>query len=182
MSKDWEYAPLEFLVSNRNSFDRTYGYVMFTSIKSLYRLKTNDSKTFYVGNQTQKEMVMPKGEKSMGIIIAYKNDQAFIDTIDFKTNNDSLLKFNLVEKSTREIKSILAQFDNVTQENSILEELKYLDEIYIEELRQDKLLREEYVMSQLWSVSSAIDTSYMQYDKTYAIDMLVERCLNNFKK
>ncbi len=182
MSKDWEYAPLEFLVSNRNSFDRTYGYVMFTSIKSLYRLKTNDSKTFYVGNQTQKEMVMPKGEKSMGIIIAYKNDQAFIDAIDFKTNNDSLLKFNLVEKSTREIKRILAQFDNVTQENSILEDLKYLDEIYIEELRQDKLLREEYVMSQLWSVSRAIDTSYMQYDKTYAIDMLVERCLNNFKK
>lgn len=180
--KNWEYSPLEFLVTNENTFDRAYGYVMYTSIKSLYRLKTNDSKTFYVGNETQREMIMPKDEKAIGILIAYKNDQPFLDVINFQTNTDSLLKFNLQEYPEREIKKTLAQFETSKQENSILDDLKYLDEIYLEEIRQDQLLRENYVMGQLWSVSSAIDTSYIEFDKTYAIDMLVEKCLNNFKK
>jgi hypothetical protein len=179
--KNWEYSPLEFLVTNENTFDRAYGYVMYTSIKSLYRLKTNDSKTFYVGNETQREMIMPKDEKAIGILIAYKNNQAFLDIIDFETNSESLLKFNLQEYSEQEIKKTLAQFETSTQENSILEDLKYLDEIYLEEIRQDKLLRENYVMGQLWSVSNAIDTSYMEFDKTYGIDLLIETCLNNVR-
>ncbi|WP_282051142.1 hypothetical protein [Maribacter aquivivus] len=180
--KNWEYSPLDFLVTNENTFDRAYGYVLYTSIKSLYRLKTNDSKTFYVGYETQREMIMPKDEKAIGILLAYKNDQTFLDVINFQTNTDSILKFDLQEYPEREIKKTLAQFETSKQENSILEDLKYLDEIYLEEIRQDKLLREEYVMRQLWSVSRANDTTYIQYDKTYGIEMLVERCLNNFKK
>lgn len=181
MSKDWEYSPLEFLVTNENTFDRVYGYVMYTSIKSLYRLKTNDSKTFYVGNETQREMIMPKDEKAIGILIAYKNDQTFLAVINFQTNTESLLKSNLQEYSEREIKKTLAQFETSKKENSILEDLEYLDEIYLEEIRQNKLLREQYVMSQLWSVSRAIDTSYMEFDKTYGIDLLIETCLNNVR-
>ena len=179
--KNWEYSPLDFLVTNENTFDRAYGYVLYTSIKSLYRLKTNDSKTFYVGNETQREMIMPKDEKAIGILLAYKNDQTFLDVINFQTNTDSLLKFDLQEYPEREIKKTLAQFETSKQENSILEDLKYLDEIYLEEIRQDKLLRENYVMGQLRSVSSAIDTSYMEFDQKYGIDMLIERCLNNVK-
>lgn len=181
MSKDWEYSPLEFLVTNENTFDRVYGYVMYTSKKSLYRLKTNDSKTFYVGNETQREMIMPKDEKAIGILIAYKNDQTFLAVINFQTNTESLLKSNLQEYSEREIKKTLAQFETSKKENSILEDLEYLDEIYLEEIRQNKLLREQYVMSQLWSVSRAIDTSYMEFDKTYGIDLLIETCLNNVR-
>ncbi|MDF4204806.1 hypothetical protein PXD56_17695 [Maribacter sp. SA7] len=179
--KNWEYSPLDFLVTNENTFDRAYGYVMYTSIKSLYRLKTNDSKTFYVGNQTQREMIMPKDEKAIGILLAYKNNQTFLDVINFQTNTDGLLKFDLQEYPEREIKKTLAQFETSKQENSILEDLKYLDEIYLEEIRQEKLLREEYVMHQLWSVSRANDTSYMEFDKTYAIDLLIETCLNNVR-
>ncbi|CAG2533336.1 hypothetical protein MAR621_03459 [Maribacter dokdonensis] len=181
MSKDWEYSPLEFLVTNENTFDKVYGYVMYTSIKSLYRLKTNDSKTFYVGNETQREMIMPKDEKAIGLLIAYKNDQTFLTVINFQTNTESLLKSNLQEYSEREIKKTLAQFETSKKENSILEDLEYLDEIYLEEIRQNKLLREQYVMSQLWSVSRAIDTSYMEFDKTYGIDLLIETCLNNVR-
>ncbi|KSA11936.1 hypothetical protein [Maribacter dokdonensis] len=181
MSKDWEYSPLEFLVTNENTFDKVYGYVMYTSIKSLYRLKTNDSKTFYVGNETQREMIMPKDEKAIGLLIAYKNDQTFLAVINFQTNTESLLKSNLQEYSEREIKKTLAQFETSKKENSILEDLEYLDEIYLEEIRQNKLLREQYAMSQLWSVSRAIDTSYMEFDKTYGIDLLIETCLNNVR-
>ena len=181
MSKDWEYSPLEFLVTNENSFDRVYGYVMYTSIKSLYRLKTNDSKTFYVGNETQREMIMPKDEKAIGLLIAYKNDQTFLAVINFQTNTESLLKSNLQEYSEREIKKTLAQFETSKKENSIVEDLEYLDEIYLEKIRQNKLLREQYVMSQLWSVSRAIDTSYLEFDKTYGIDLLIETCLNNVR-
>jgi len=181
MSKDWEYSPLEFLVTNENTFDRVYGYVMYTSIKSLYRLKTNDSKTFYVGNETQREMIMPKDEKAIGLLIAYKNNQTFLAVINFQTNTESLLKSNLQEYSEREIKKTLAQFETSKKENSILEDLEYLDEIYLEEIRQNKLLSEQYVMSQLWSVSRAIDTSYMKFDKTYNIDLLIETCLNNVR-
>lgn len=181
MSKDWEYSPLEFLVTNENTFDRVYGYVMYTSIKSLYRLKTNDSKTFYVGNETQREMIMPKDEKAIGLLIAYKNDQTFLAVINFQTNTESLLKSNLQEYSEREIKKTLAQFETSKKENSIVEDLEYLDEIYLEKIRQNKLLREQYVMSQLWSVSRAIDTSYLEFDKTYGIDLLIETCLNNVR-
>ncbi|TDT37971.1 hypothetical protein CLV90_3805 [Maribacter spongiicola] len=179
--KNWEYSPLDFLVTNENTFDRAYGYVMYTSIKSLYRLKTNDSKTFYVGNETQREMIMPKDEKAIGILLAYKNDQTFLDVINFQTNTDAILKFDLQEYPEREIKKTLAQFETSKQENSILEDLKYLDAIYLEEIRQDKLLRENYVMGQLRSVSRANDTSYMEFDKTYAIDLLIETCLNNVR-
>lgn len=179
--KNWEYSSLEFLISNKNTFDRAYAYIMFTSTKSLYRLNTNDSKTFYVGNETQREMIMPKNEKAIGIVLAYKENKAFLDTIKFHTITDSLLKFNLQEHSEKEIKKTLTQFENLPQENSILEDLKYLDKIYVEEIRQNKKLRENYIMGQLKRISTPIDTSYMEYNKRYAIDMLIEKCTNRIK-
>jgi hypothetical protein len=91
------------------------------------------------------------------------------------------LKFKLNKTSKREIKNTLSHWESDTRVNSILEDLRYVDEIYLEEIRQDKLLRKEYVMRQLWSVSNAIDSSYMQFNKAYAIDMLVETCHNNVK-
>jgi hypothetical protein len=181
LPKNWEYSPLEFSILNKNTFDRAYGYVIYTSIKSLYRLNTNNSKTFYVGNEAQREMIMPKNEKAIGIVIAYKENKAFLDIIEFQTNTDSLLKFNLKEYSKQEIKKSLSQFENLPQENSILEDLKYLDKIYLEELRQDKKLREIYVMDQLRRVSTPIDTSYMEFNQKYAIDLLTETCNNKVK-
>jgi hypothetical protein len=50
LPKDWNEQPLEITVSNGKQFDRVYTYIVYTSIKSLYRLNTNDNIQFYVGN------------------------------------------------------------------------------------------------------------------------------------
>jgi hypothetical protein len=60
LTKDWYSESLEINIENGKQFDRVYTYVVYTSIKSLYRLNTSDNENFYVGNEEDKKMLMPK--------------------------------------------------------------------------------------------------------------------------
>lgn len=179
--KDWDYSPLEFIVSNTDTFDRVYAYVIYTSMKSLYRLNSADSKTFYVGNENRREMIMPKAEKAVGFVIGYQNEQVFSELIELETNAQSELKFELKKTSDKEIKESLMQFENCQTENSILEDLRYVDDVFMEKIRQDKWEHERIVMALLREVSSPVDSSFMRYNRTYQIDMPIDTCLNRVK-
>lgn len=179
--KDWDYSPLEFIVSNTDTFDRIYAYVIYTSMKSLYRLNSADSKTFYVGNENRKEMIMPKAEKAIGFVVGYQNEQVFSELIEFETNAQSELKFELKKTSDKEIKKSLTRFENYQTENSILEDLRYVDDVFMEKIRQDKWEHERMVMALLREVSSPVDSSFMRYNRIYQIDMPIDTCLNKVK-
>jgi hypothetical protein len=179
--KDWEYAPLEFVVTNSEAFDRAFGYVIYSSMKSLYRLNSEDSKTFYVGNQGQREMIMPKREKAVGVVIGYQQEQAFLAINPFETNSTSEIKFELQKTSDEEIKKALLEFESYETENSILEDLRYVDKLVMESIRQDKREHELIVMSMLKQLSSPTDSSYMHFSQEYGIDMPVDTCVNKVK-
>ncbi|MFK7811494.1 MAG: hypothetical protein AB8B59_03315, partial [Maribacter sp.] len=179
--KDWDYAPLEFVVTNTDKFDRVYGYVLYTSIKSLYSLNSTDSKTFYVGNENQREMIMPKKEKAVAVVIGYQGQQAFSEIIEFETNLKSELKFDLKKTSDEAIKKALLRFESYKKENSILEDLRYVDQLFMEKIRQDKKEHEDIVMALLKGVSSPVDSSYMYFNRAFQIDMPVDTCLNKIR-
>lgn len=179
--KDWEYSPLEFIVTNNDILDRAYGYVIYTSTKSLYRLNSKDSKTFYVGNENRREMIMPKTERAVGIVIGYQNKQAFSEIIEFETNSQSELKFELKKTSNEEIKKDLSRFESYKAENSILEDLRYVDEIFMEKIRQDKREHENIVMALLRKASSPVDSIFLRFDRYYQIDMPIDTCLNKVR-
>ena len=179
--KNWEYRPLEFIVTNNESFNRVYGYVIYTSIKSLYRLNTKDSKTFYVGRENQREMIMPKNEKAIGIVVAYRKDQPFFKVTEFQTNDQTELRFNLQKTTKKDIKRALSKFNTGQSENSILEDLRYMDKIHLEEIRQDKLDHERFVMGQLKRAASPTDSIFLRFNRAFQIDMPIDTCLNKVR-
>ena len=139
LPKDWDEQPLEIIVNNGKQFDRVYTYVIYTSIKSLYRLNTRDNERFYVGNEAIGEELFIKNcsschrqdnRKLVGPGLAYSttkyskqwlikwtlNSQALIKSGDkdaikiYNDHNKSVQpSFNLSEK---EVLAIYNYIDN----------------------------------------------------------------------
>ncbi|QNR23480.1 hypothetical protein [Croceimicrobium hydrocarbonivorans] len=149
--KNWFPKKLELIVDNSESFDRIYSYVVYTSIKSIYRMNSIDSKTFFVGNKEDREMYMPQKSSARIISIAYIGEESYLGITEFETEVDNLLNLNLIVASKSEIEETLLEFDDYKQENSIEEDLKYMDFFYKENKRLAKLRSENKLMSALWA-------------------------------
>ena len=177
--KSWEYQPFEIVISDSINYDRAYAYVVYESMKSLYRLNSNDKKTFYVGNEQQREMITPKNSDAKAIIIAYIDNQMFVNAKNYKTSTIKELRIDsLLQVSEAEFKSELAKYEDFLPENSVLKDLEYSEKIYEEERRQDKLLQERFVMWQLEKVAFPSDSTFMRFSQEFYIDIPVDSCVN----
>ncbi len=154
LPKDWGNAPLEIIVENGKQFDRVYTYVIYSSIKSLYRLNTTDNENFYVGNDIDKEMLMPKQKYGAAIAIGYKGDVPSIATKNFET--ESTPKFNLVlaPSTPDEVKEILRRYEEYSKENKIDYDLRVMEKMYIEKQRQKELIKESEYIKRLWHIAN----------------------------
>ena len=94
IAKDWKPQRLEMIVQNGMNYDRVHTYVVYTSIKSLYRLNSSDKELFFVGNNEQKEMLMPKKSLAIAVSIAYKNDIPYLALKEFETDSEFQIKLN----------------------------------------------------------------------------------------
>lgn len=139
--KDWGPKKLEVLVENGSEFDRVHTYVVYSSIKSLYRLNSFDKENFYVGNDVEREMLVPKKKQATIISVAYKGKNIFIGTEDFITDNSSLV-VSLNPSSQKGLSEMLNRYDNYAAENSIEVDLKYM-EVYQNERKRQRRLQEE---------------------------------------
>ena len=145
LPKTWSSQPLEILVENGKSFDRTYTYVIYSSIKSLYRLNTDDNRAFYVGNDAEKKMLMPKKESATSIAIGYKGDNVSLAVKTFETGSNPQFSMTLKPSSLDKIQAATQQFNSYSKENSIQTDLDFMKKMYAQEQRQS-VLKDEYTM------------------------------------
>lgn len=143
--KTWDEQPLEVAVNNGKSFDRVYTYVIYESIKSLYRLNTDDNEQFYVGNNQDKMMLMPKKERAIVIAIGYKSDMPSLAIQEFETGSKPKITVNLSSSDSEKVKQAINQYEKYSTENKISEDLKYMAAFYKDQQRQ-KVQEEEYTL------------------------------------
>jgi hypothetical protein len=150
--KTWGPQPLEITVKNGDSFDRVHTYVVYTSIKSLYRLNTSDNKLFYVGNNEDREMIMPIRANSVAIAIGYNKKNPYLAIKEFVTGDPKLALF-LKPTSALGIKIAIRPYEKYKAENRISKDLLFMENLFKEEQRQKALIREGEFMDALWKVA-----------------------------
>lgn len=131
--KKWDEQPLEVTVANSKQLDRVYTYVIYASIKSLYRLNTQNNEVYYVGNEQDRKMIMPKYQQGFIICIGYKGDTPWLATKEFTTGSEPKMTINLTASTPKEVKRTLAEFEKYATENRISEDLKFMAKFYKEE-------------------------------------------------
>ena len=151
--KTWGREELEVEVVDGKQYDQVYTYVIYTSIKSLYRLNTKNNEQFYVGNETDKNMLMPKKEKAVLVTIAYKGKDPFTGVKEFTTGVDFNVKVNLNATTIAKFKEVLKPYDQYLKKNKIEEDLIYMDFFYKEKKRQEKLKKESAFLNSLYLVA-----------------------------
>ena len=153
LPKDWNEQPLEITVSNGKQFDRVYTYIVYTSIKSLYRLNANDNIQFYVGNDEKKQMLMPKKEIGVAIGIGYKDEKPSLSVKEFETGSEPKFSLTLSPSSLDKVKEAIRPYEKNTKENMISIDLAFMAKFYKEEMRQKELKKENEFIMQLWDIA-----------------------------
>ncbi len=143
LPKNWDAQPLEVTVSNGLQLDRVYTYVVYASIKSLYHLNANSNQSFYVGNQQDREILMPKKEQGFIIGIGYKGETPWLATKEFITGSEPKMTINLSVSTPKDVKLAIAQFEKYKKENRISEDLKYMEKLYKNQ-QKNKVNEREY--------------------------------------
>lgn len=151
--KDWRPQRLEMIVDGGKDYDRVHTYVVYTSIKSLYRLNSSDNETFYVGNHEKKQMLMPKKKLAIAISIAYKGEASFLAVKEFETGTEQDIRLALKSSTTAEISAAIQRYDSYEQENRIDKDLEYMALFAQEKKRQEKLKSERDFIGRLWRKS-----------------------------
>lgn len=144
--KGWgERKSEQILVTNGKEFDRVYTYLMFTTIKSIYRLNTTDNVQFYPGNATERQMLMPKSGKAVLVCVAYKGAQPYFDLRKFELADAFNYSLTPAPSNIQTIRGALNRYGKYDKENRISEDLKYMDELHkIEERRKARQKENEF--------------------------------------
>ncbi|MCB0519665.1 MAG: hypothetical protein H6577_08425 [Lewinellaceae bacterium] len=150
--KTWAPQRLEILVEQGKEYDQVYTYVIYTSLKSLYRLNTADNELFYVGNQDERVMNMPKKQAAIAISIAYKNEQSYLAVKEFKTGTSSLA-MALTVSTKVEIQQTISKYDGYAEANRIDKDIGYMTFFAEEKKRQQELMSEKEFVGQLLMVA-----------------------------
>ncbi len=152
--KTWGPQPLQITIQNSKQYDRIYTYVVYTTIKSLYRLNSDDNTLFYVGNNDDKKMLMPKHEPATAIAIAYNGENAFLAIKQFETGTDTQLTMTPEAATKEKIKQAIKAYNKYAKENKISVDLEYMDKFFIEQKRQKALMEERAFIWSLWEIAN----------------------------
>lgn len=153
LPKDWNKQPLEITVANGKQFDRVYTYVIYTTIKSLYRLNTTDNEQFYAGNDEDKKMLMPKRKLGIAIAIGYKDEVPSLSVKEFETGSEPNFSLTLSPSSIEKVKDAIRPYEKYAKENKISKDLEFMAKFYKEEQRQKELKKESQFLLQLWIIA-----------------------------
>ncbi|MFM2387732.1 MAG: hypothetical protein RL660_2489 [Bacteroidota bacterium] len=161
--KNWGPKPLEFVVQNAKEFEQIYCYVVYSSIKSIYRLNTLDKTTFYVGNSDDRQMLMPKKSVAYAIVLAYKEEQAYFAKAQFETGTNQSLTLLPKQSSDKEISDALDIYNkDYLNENSIALDMQYMRALAKERQRQKVLERESQFIYALWHAAYPCGDGYKE--------------------
>ncbi len=138
--KTWGPQQLEILVEEGPNFDRAHTYVVYSSIKSLYRLNTSDQRVFYVGNADERLMNMPKEQRAIAIAVGYKKEVPYLAFEEFTTGTKQL-NLNPKQTTEEELHKTLSLFDRYSKKNQVSVDLAYQAFFYRE--KQKRLEKRE---------------------------------------
>jgi hypothetical protein len=153
LAKDWYSESLEINIANGKEFDRVYSYIIYTSIKSLYRLNTSDNENFYVGNEEDKKMLMPIKKLAVAIAIGYKDEIPSLSIKEFEIGEELNFSLTLTPSSINKVKEAISAFEKYDEENKISIDLEFMAKFYKEEQRQKELVKESEFIMRLWDVA-----------------------------
>lgn len=154
LPKNWEPKETKgIFIENGKEYDRVYTYIIFTSIKSLYRLNSTDNFEFYVGNEEDKTMLMPKQGTGILISIGYKGDSPSISKKEFELGLPINYHLTLVPSDLNKIKKEISQYEKYSNENKISNDLQFMAKFYKEEQRQKELEKESEFIFNLYNVA-----------------------------
>jgi hypothetical protein len=149
LPKTWDAQPLEVNISNGLQLDRVYTYVVYASIKSLYRLNAYNNEHFYVGNQEDREMLMPKKAQGYIVGIGYKGETPWLATKEFVTGTEPKMTLDLKASTLKDVKLAIAEFEKYKKENRINEDLKYMEKLYKNQQKNRINEREYWLLREL---------------------------------
>lgn len=150
VEKDFSSRQLIVNVSQGRQYEQVYTYMVYTSMKSIYRMNTDNQEQFYVGNEGNKEMLMPKNKDALIVCYAYNGKQAYLGTVPFNTGNISTYTVELKAGTEEEIEKALGKFDGYEKENRISIDLEYQAVFAREEKRQEQLQKVNDFFDRLW--------------------------------
>ncbi|MEO8146987.1 MAG: c-type cytochrome [Bacteroidia bacterium] len=154
LPKVWSKQPLEITVENGKQFDRVYTYVVYTSIKSLYRLNTSDNLEFYAGNDEDKEMLMPKQKPAVAIAIGYKGETPSLAVKEFITGSEPRFTLSLSTSTLDKVKEAITPYEKYAKENKISKDLEFMDKFYKEEQWLKEYGEEIKFLARLWHIAN----------------------------
>ncbi len=153
LPKEWSSEPLEITLTNGKQFDRAYTYVIYTSIKSLYRLNTSDNEHFFAGNEQEKEMLMPKKKVGVAIAIGYKGEIPSLAVKEFETGSEPKFSLTLTPSTLDKVKDAIKPYEKFEQENKIGQDLEFMGMFHKEEKRKKQLRKEGAFLRRLWNIA-----------------------------
>lgn len=153
LPKEWSSEPLEITLTNGKQFDRAYTYVIYTSIKSLYRLNTSDNEHFFAGNEQEKEMLMPKKKVGVAIAIGYKGEMPSLAVKEFETGSEPKFSLILAPSTLDKIKEAVKPYEKYEKENKIGQDLEFMAKFHKEEQRKKQLGKEGVFLRRLWNIA-----------------------------
>jgi hypothetical protein len=151
--KDFGWEKLELVVQKAKDFERVHTYVVYSSIQSLYRLNTTDGERFFVGNEIDQQMLMPKNQPAHCISIGYKNGTPYVAVQAFVTGSIQELKATLEQTTDSNLKAVLKAYDQNGQENSIEEDLERMALLELETKRQTAIRSDVAVINRLYRIA-----------------------------
>ena len=146
-----ETFKLKVEVSGGSEFDRVHTYIVNPLIKSLYAM-TSDDKVLFDGSYPEDQiLLMYKKQNFNVVVVAYKNDQAFLSGQEFILHKENDIKMKKPEQISeadlkRELKLYNGSYSN---ENKILVDLECQALFEKEKRRQERLQKESEFVAKL---------------------------------
>ncbi|NKI31434.1 hypothetical protein [Croceivirga thetidis] len=176
--KEWEEQNLTVKVQNGQQYDQLFTYVFYKSIRSLYRLSSQDMQTFYVGNANSQSMPIPKHKPAIAVSVGYEGETRFLGTTTFETTAQKEISLDLKKVSKNELQDALADFENNGKENSIRIDLEFATRLQTTKKEKQTLERAYNFLNRLKRRSFPSDSSFLRFDVEYQIDLQVDTCLS----
>lgn len=150
----------ELLIMNSKKYEQIYSYIIYSSIKSIYRLNTTDNELFYIGDKESDVSIMSRNNTAALFSIAYTGEKIFLAVKEFNTSSNSNHTLDLKLTNQQKIKEVLQPYEGYKTENKIEKDLEYMALFQKEKKRQEGLKAENSFMLKLWEKANpCCDTS-----------------------
>jgi hypothetical protein len=146
-----ETFELNIQVKQGNEFDRVHTYIVNPLIKSLFAMTSSDRILFNGSYPEDHILLMYEKQNFKVVVVAYKNDQAYLSVQDFILHKENDLKIYKPQQiSDKELKKELRSLNSFyKRENNILIDLEYQASFEQERRRQERLLKESEFIARL---------------------------------